>query len=272
VPEFLAALSAGQRQVLAALAALVVLLGLAAGAVALGDDDPGALAVQTEGDGTTSTSSGAASSSSSPSSSTSSTPDGADDDGADDEEDDDRDDEAEQDRGDGSARSSTTLRRGSATTARSTPTTRGGSGPAPSSTAPPTTQPAGTGCTTGGSGGTARELADRYCRHRGTRATARMERNDQLDAAAASWAAELGRRGELAHGDYNSAVRAVCPTCTGGENVAVQHPPDLEAAWDRWLGSPPHRANLDNPKGGVYGTGVAQVGDRMYYVHIFGWR
>jgi uncharacterized protein YkwD len=266
VPRFLADLSIGQRQVLAALTALVLLLGLAAGAVALGDDDPGPQALRTEdGDGS-STSSGATSSSAPSSSTSTSTDPGDGDEGKA---------EGDEEAGAGKAGPSTTVRRGSATTARSTATTRKGAPtPSPSSTATSTTQPSGgTGCTTGGTGGTAGDLAARYCKHRGSNgASARMERNGQLDAAAASWAAELGRRGELAHGDYTSAVKAVCPTCTGGENVAVQHPPDTGAAWDRWLGSPPHRANLDNAKGGVYGTGVAQVGDRMYYVHIFGWR
>lgn len=283
---FLDRLTAGQRQVVVGLASLLGLLALAVGVVALAGDDIAPQAVQTQGvdpDPSSTTRPGSASSSSSSSSTSTTAPDGGEPAGGVDGSDPDRPAERGRAAPTGGQASSTTRARttgggaGGGSSSGDTGGTGGardGGGSGGGTGAPPATAVA-TGCTTGGTGGPAGEMASRYCAHRVDRgATAHMGRSARLDQAARDWAQELVRRGELAHGSYQGPVAEVCPSCTGGENVAVESPGSTAAAWTRWLQSPPHRAHLDDPRGGFYGTGAAVAGDgrTTYYVHVFAWK
>jgi hypothetical protein len=287
---FLDRLTAGQRQVLAGLSSLVVLLGLAVGAVAMSAEEPASQAVETQADDGAAAPPGDGRTSTSSSSTTSTTSEPR---------------QPGEDAADVARRPPTGVERATpsrgtlADPDRASTTTRarvaagrtggtgggppgggtsGGGGAGTSSSAArssSTTTARASGCTTAGTGGAAGDLATRYCRHRaGSGATASMARSDRLDEAARDWARELAVRGGVPHGPYAAAVADVCPSCTAGENVAMQSPGSTAKAWEQWLGSPPHRANLDDRRGGFYGTGtaVAADGETTYYVHIFGWQ
>jgi uncharacterized protein YkwD len=171
---------------------------------------------------------------------------------------------------------------------------RGGGAPTSSSTtarAPSTTASAGP-CTTGGSGQDD-QIATLYCAYRHDQGLAPMSRNGALDGVAQRWAAKMAADADaavaagqdpsvaLAHnlagtpgstypGGYSAAVKADCSGCTGwAENVAYDT--SAAAAWNGWLGSSSHLADIrGGPHGGEFGVGAAQGGGYWWYVQDFG--
>jgi uncharacterized protein YkwD len=250
-------LDAGQRRVLGVLAAVVAALALAAGAVVLGDDDPGEATVQTDDDATSTTKASSTTSSSSisttsTSSSTSTTVSVV---------------------GGGST---TTTRRssGGGTVATTRPRTT-----APPATTPPTNPPSSGPCVTGG--GSARDIAERFCDRRASLGLPTMSRNAQLDQMAQEWAAVIAEDGALTpgvhpEGDHRpnaeafAMVKARC-ACTGwAENLAYDSSAD--GAWNGWLQSTAgHRQNIEDGRDGEFGIGVTSAHGSLWFVMMFGY-
>jgi uncharacterized protein YkwD len=121
-----------------------------------------------------------------------------------------------------------------------------------------------------------------------------MSRNHALDGVAQRWAEKMASDADaavaagqdpsvaLAHnlssdpeatypGGYPAAVKADCTRkCTGwAENVAYDT--SASGAWDGWLHSSSHLADIrGGPHGGEYGVGAAQGGGYWWYVQDFG--
>ena len=255
MPGWLAALDEGERRVLAAIAALVGVLALAVGGLALTDDDPGEARVQTgdEVSSTTSSSPTRASSSSSPTSSTTS-----------------------------STLGSTTSTKAAAGSNRSTttaPRRSGGGGTgttSPSATQPSTTTattpPASSGpCATGG--GAAGQMANRFCAHRANLGLPSMSRNGALDAMAQEWAQKMANDGALSHRPNTQARQMVAARCdcpAWAENVAFDT--TVDGAWTGWLNSSSgHRGHIEDPRDGEFGMGAVSAGGYLWFVQVFGY-
>ena len=254
MPGWLAELDEGERRVLAAIAAFVVVLALVLGGLALTDDDPGEASVRTgdEVSSTTSSSVTSASSSSTTSSTTSTT------------------------------LGTTTSTKAAAGSGRSTTTTqrRGGGGGTgttqPTTTSPPTTTattapPSSGPCATGG--GAAGQIASLFCAHRSSLGLPSMSRNSALDAMAQEWAQKMANDGALSHRPNAQARQMVAERCDcpgWAENVAYDS--TVDEAWTGWLNSTSgHRGHIEDPRDGEFGIGVVSAGGYLWFVQVFGY-
>ena len=250
MPAWFAALDEGQRRLLLALTALVGAVALAVGVVALADDDPSQATVQTD-DQVTSSSTASSTTATSTTSSTS---------------------------------TSTTVKSSSTSTTKGKATTttvrRSGGGPGTTKGTTATTQPTTTTteppsggdepCATGG--GSGGQMATLFCAHRDAKGLPSMVRNGQLDAMAQEWAAKMAADGALSHrpnAEARQMVAARCDCPGWAENVAYDS--TVQKAWDEWLKSAPHRANIEDGRDGEYGIGVASGGGYLWFVQVFGW-
>ncbi|HJR26094.1 MAG TPA: CAP domain-containing protein [Acidimicrobiales bacterium] len=257
MPGWLAALDDRERRVLAAIAALVGVLALVVGGLALVDGDPGEASVRTGdevGSTTSSSPTSAASSSSSPtSSSTTSTTLG-----------------------------STTSTKAAAGSSRSTTTTArrsggGGTGTTrptatqPSTTTATTSPPSSGPCATGG--GAAGQMASRFCAHRANLGLPSMRRNGALDAMAQEWAQKMANDGALSHRPSAQARQMVADRCDcpgWAENVAYDT--TVDGAWTGWLNSSSgHRGHIEDPRDGEFGIGAVSAGGYLWFVQVFGY-
>jgi uncharacterized protein YkwD len=255
MPGWLWDLDMGQRRVLAAVAALVLALGLLVGGVALLGDDDGDEAVETGSSSTTSTTDPSflvgSTSSTAPSTSTSSTV------------------SRSTSTTKGAARATSTTRRsgggGTGTTKPPTATTK------PTTTTPPTQPPAGGPCATGGGAGG--QMAGLYCAHRANLGLPSTTRNAALDAMAQEWAQKMANDGELSHRPNAEARQMVADRCDcpgWAENVAYDE--TVQEAWQAWLASTAgHRGHIEDPRDGEYGIGVASAGGYLWFVQVFGY-
>jgi uncharacterized protein YkwD len=281
------ALELGQRRLVAGLVATILLLGLVTGASALvgGGGDGNHQALRTaDGSSTTSTTALVDGASRSTVGATDASSDGT-----------------------GQSSTTSTAVKGKGGKAKApaggsstTATTAKGKGKGSATTtgptttaAPTTTAPAGP-CATGG-GGQDDQIASLYCAYRRDQGLAPMSRNRALDGVAQTWAAKMAsdadaalaagedRSVALAHnladnpdatypGGYPAAVKADCSSkCTGwAENVAYNT--TASGAWQGWLHSSSHLADIrGGPHGGEFGIGAAQdSGGYWWFTQDFG--
>jgi uncharacterized protein YkwD len=102
-----------------------------------------------------------------------------------------------------------------------------------------------------------------------------MARSSSLDAEAQAWAQHIASINQASHNpDTRGIVLRICVGCQNtGENIAWFTPPSVDRAWGFWMGSAPHRANIERTQSGVFGVGAALApdGQTMHYVQMFGW-
>jgi uncharacterized protein YkwD len=257
IADWLLALGLPQRRWLAGISALVLVAGVALGLAAVTGGDGGGerVALETEGDDTTTSTDPADTSSTT---STTSTVAGDEDD-------------------EGATSSSST----SSTKApgRTTSTTRGtASGPA-TTKAPGGTNPTGSSTTTTTAtsstegvtrdAGVENSVASLFTVHRESLGRPAMERRGSMDQVAVDWARHLAETRVLDH-QPGSTIEAACPTtCTYAENVAYAQ--SAQGVWNRWLGSAPHKANIEDGRAGYFGVGAFRSADGdVWVVHVFG--
>jgi uncharacterized protein YkwD len=166
------------------------------------------------------------------------------------------------------ATSTTKVTAGPGSTSPSTPATSSTTqATAPSSSA--TTQPPAAGC--GYSRDTAAE--DRIVTLFGQRRPD-MSRTGSMDATARSWACNMAGRQTADHmspfvPNRTDQIFAACGGCAAvAENVAFNSSAD--AAWQSWLNSSTHLANIDQAGAGTFGIAAYRNGSSIYFVHVFG--
>jgi uncharacterized protein YkwD len=251
IADWLHALDLPQRRWLAVVGALVAVTALAVGLTALTGDGDGSsrVALETEGDGSTtstepadtSTSSTASSvpADGSTSSSTASTS--------------------------APGRSTSTTRRGASTSATTDP-------PAGSSTTQSTTTTTTTARTSDVTrdAGAEDRVAELFTSHRAANGLASMRRSGGLDQVAVSWARHLAETRTLSHQSGDNIIAACPAPCTGwAENVGYAQSAD--GVWAGWRGSSVHWTNINDPHAGFFGVGAFRTPDgNVWVAHVFG--
>lgn len=86
----------------------------------------------------------------------------------------------------------------------------------------------------------------------------------RLAAAARGWASVMAGAGLLSHGDFAARIRSAYPNVLAGEVIVegVDTPAD---AVNAWMNSPPHRANLLDPRFTAAGAGLAASAPGVAY-------
>jgi uncharacterized protein YkwD len=129
------------------------------------------------------------------------------------------------------------------------------------------------GCGRPADTGYAAQLAGSFTAYRAGRGLPAMGRSAALDAVALDWARTLACAGAgLSHNpDLQSAVLGACGACRGwAENVAADTA-GADHLWQAWLASTPHRDNIEDAHGGVFGMAVVRSASGSYYgVQDFG--
>jgi uncharacterized protein YkwD len=178
----------------------------------------------------------------------------------------------------GSNGTSTTLaQRGTGTTAGSNTTTTAADVATTASTTPAATTPSGS-CTRAASA--ENEIAGSFESYRDSLPgpdggpVGAMTRSAKLDKVAFDWACQMANDQAMRHNPEGPAqILAACGGCTAtAENVAYDN--SAGHAWAGWIAEPPatrnHRGNIEDPRGGTYGIGVARASNGvLYIVHDF---
>jgi uncharacterized protein YkwD len=91
-----------------------------------------------------------------------------------------------------------------------------------------------------------------------------------MDQVSQAWACKMAAADALSHNpNYESQVMVACGCGTVAENVAYDYSAD--GAWNAWLASSTHNANIHGAGGGVYGVGAAKsASGKIYFVQNFG--
>ena len=137
-------------------------------------------------------------------------------------------------------------------------------------------------CSPGSDWGTLRadfaaQTVDLVNAHRATLGLRQLAVGSALQAAAVWKARHMAKYGYMAHDDPAPPVArsvtermAACGVTGGwGENIAAGYPTP-ESVFNGWLGSPGHRANIENPNYVSMGAGAASSATgQVYWAHTF---
>ena len=118
-------------------------------------------------------------------------------------------------------------------------------------------------------GAAARESLDLANRERVGAGLPPLEMRDDVAAVAAAHSARMAASGSIFHNSdlFTKATHASLAARSLGENVSMAN--SIAASHGGLMGSPPHRANILNPKFRVVGIGVAQVAGVVYVTQDF---
>ena len=114
----------------------------------------------------------------------------------------------------------------------------------------------------------AHQLFDRLNQERSKAGVAELQWDDRLAATADQHAQLMAGRKQLSHqfsGEASVKERIVATGLrfnSSGENVAMA--PDVDTLHADWMLSPPHRANMLDPRYNAVGIGVVSRGDELY--------
>ena len=137
-------------------------------------------------------------------------------------------------------------------------------------------------CSPGSDWGTLRadfaaQTVDLVNAHRATLGLSQLAVGSALQASAVWKARHMAKYGYMAHDDPAPPVArsvaermAACGVTGGwGENIAAGYP-SPQSVFDGWLGSPGHRANIENPNYVSMGAGAASSATgQIYWAHTF---
>ncbi len=119
----------------------------------------------------------------------------------------------------------------------------------------------------------AHQLFDRVNQARSQAGVGELRWDDKLAAAAAPHAQQMARQQQLSHqfpGEPPVRQRIISSgvrSNTSGENVAFG--PDVDNLFNGWMNSPPHRANILEPKSNAGAIAVVRRGDSLWAVQDF---
>ncbi len=119
----------------------------------------------------------------------------------------------------------------------------------------------------------AHQLFDRINQARSQAGRGELRWDDKLAAAAAAHAQQMARKQQLSHqfpGEAPVRQRLIASgvrSDASGENVAFG--PDVDNLFNGWMKSPPHRANILDPKYNASAIALVRRGDSLWAVQDF---